>query len=375
MKPLKLVPPSLKEAEVLSIVVVDDNRDDAELIGLALSDAGMVFDMVVVENEAGLRQALAAGPDLVLCDYNLPQFSPQAALALIGALTLPVPLIVVTRAIGEQAAVEVLRRGARDYVQKNHLATLPEVIRRVLREQAAEFAVEAARARLAAANARLRELGERLLGAQERERSRVARELHDVLGQSLTSALMHLEAADRVEDPAMALNYRSTVRTVLLEVLDEVRTLSFTLQPPQIELFGLAAALDSSVELLLRPLGIVTRIRVRGDLRGIPDTQAAVLYRVVLEAVANTVRHAHASRVLIQLSRLSRLSRLSGDKASYSATVLDDGVGFDPVEVLAREALRAPLGLNSMIERCELVGGRLRIRSRPDRGTLVHARV
>lgn len=363
---LQPVPARPRVAGSLRIVAVDDNPDDAELIGLALSDAHLVADIVVVEDEAGLRQALTDGPDVVLCDFNLPCFSPDAALRLIGEMNLRIPLIVVTRAIGEQAAVDVLRRGARDYVQKNHLATLPEVIRRVLKQQAAELEVEASNTRLAVANDRLRELGQRLLGAQERERSRIARELHDVLGQSLTSALMHLEAADRVAGQPTADNYRSTARGVLRDVLDQVRTLSFTLQPPEIERFGLAAALDSSVELLLRPLGIVTRVRVRGDLTGISDTQAAVLYRVVLEAVANTVRHAHPSRVGIRLAQVG---------GGFTATVADDGDGFDSSELLARRTPRLALGLNSMIERCELVGGKLRIRSRSGRGTVVQARV
>ncbi len=354
----------------LRVVAIDDNVDDAELIDLALADAGFAVRMTVVEDGEGLRAALAdaADPvDLVLCDYNLPRYSPQAALRLIAGLGLAVPLVVVTRAIGEQAAVEVLRQGARDYVAKNHLATLPEVVRRVLKEQAAEREVAAAQARLAVVNGRLRELGERLLGAQERERSRVARELHDVLGQTLTSALMHLEAADRIDDPRTAQNYRATVRMVLREALDDVRALSFTLQPPQIDVLGLPAALESTVELLLRPLGIVPRVRVRGDLSRIGDAQAAVLYRVVLEAVTNAVRHAHPGRVAIQLSCVG--------PHRYSASVLDDGDGFDVAETLGRVAARTPLGITGMIERCELIGGRLRLRSRPGRGTFVHARV
>ncbi|GAP35159.1 histidine kinase [Piscinibacter sakaiensis] len=360
-------PPADAPSPSLALVVIDDNPDDAELIELALVEAGLAARLTLVEDERGLVRALEEGADLVLCDYKLPRYSPERALALMAERWPTVPLIVVTRAIGEQAAVEVLRQGARDYVAKNHLATLPSVIQRVLKEQAAEAEVARTHARLAAANQRLRELGERLLEAQERERRRIARELHDVLGQSLTSVLLHLEAAERVPGEDSALQYRDTARTVLRDVLDQVRTLSFTLQPPQIGELGLPAALDSSVELLLRPLGIMARIRVRGELRDIPVPQASVLYRVVLEAVANIVRHAHASRVRIGLA---------GDGAGhYSATVLDDGDGFDLEAVRAAGPARRPLGLNSMTERCELVGGRLRLRSRPGRGTLVHARV
>jgi len=123
----------------------------------------------------------------------------------------------------------------------------------------------------------------------------------------------------------------------------------------------------SAAELQLRPLGIVAHVRVRGAVDAASPTQAAVLYRVVQEALANIARHAHARRVWLQLAR-DAPDRLS-------AIVLDDGDGFDVQRILRDPPndARIGLGLTGMIERCELIGGRLSIRSCPGRGTAVRA--
>lgn len=355
------------KVQPLTIVSVEDLPDDIDLIRLALDEGGLAAEVFGADDAASFQRELARQPDVVLCDFNLPRFSPQAALALITELGLRVPLIVVTRAIGESAAVDVLRRGARDYVAKNRLATLPQVIRRVLADERTARLARHTHAKLVAAHERLREMSNRMIDVQERERRRVARELHDVLGQSLTSVLMHLDAAERSDDADAARSYRGTAMQLAREALDQVRTLSFTLRPAQLDLLGLESALRSAAELQLRPLGISPRVRVRGAIDRASPTQVAVLHRVVLEALTNIVRHAHASRVSIGLAL-----RPSG---RLTASVADDGVGFGARAVLSERHSPQHLGLTGMLERSELVGGRLTIRSRRGHGTVVHVRL
>ena len=357
------------ESRALRIVAVEDNADDIELIGFALRDAGVAAQLRVADDEPSLRAVLTPEPDLILCDYKLPRFSPQAALALLEQLKLPIPLIVVTRAIGESAAVEVLRLGARDYVAKDRLATLPQVIRRVLDQDLAERAGRILHARLESAHRRLRDMSARMIDVQEDERKRVARELHDVLGQALTSVLMHLESAERMRDGPAAKECRAVATRLVRESLDQVRTLSFMLRPAQLDLLGLAAAVRSAAALQLRPLGIKAELRVRGAVDAASPTQAAVLYRVVQEALTNVVRHAGARHVRL------RLARIEPDR--FIATIVDDGDGFDVGQTLETPSpgARRTLGLTGMIERCELIGGRLTIRSRPGWGTAVRASV
>lgn len=354
------------DARPLTIVAVEDLPDDIDLIRFALQEAGLRAELLPADDEASLRRQLARQPDLVLCDYTLPRFSPQAALSLIAELGVRLPLIVVTRAIGEGAAVDVLRRGARDYVAKDRLATLAPVIRRVLAEDRAARQALRTHDELVQAHQRLRDISSRMVGVQERERQHVARELHDVLGQTLTSVLMHLDAATRSTDADAAATYRTTATQLVREALDEVRTLSFTLRPAQLDLLGLASAVRSAAELQLRPLGIVAQLRVRGAVDTAPPTQAAVLHRVVLEALTNIVRHAHASKVRIGLTLRPR--------GQLTALVLDDGAGFDVPTVMGHNHPADHLGLTGMLERTELAGGCLKIRSRPGRGTAVQVR-
>ena len=348
----------------LNIVAVEDRPDDVEMIRFALEDAGLAAEVWPAEDAASLQTQLERGPDIVLCDYNLPKFSPQAALAMIREMGLRVPLVVVTRAIGEAAAVDVLRHGARDYVAKDKLATLAPVIRRVLADDRTAHDERLAQERLQTAHARLREMSAHMIGVQERERQLIAGELHDVLGQTLTSVLLHLEASDRSDDPTSSATYRRTAEQLVREALDQVKTLSFTLRPAQLDLLGLASAVRAAAEMQLRPLGITAPVRVHGAVDDGSALQVAVLYRIVLEALTNIVRHAGAARVRITLAMRSG--------GRLSATVLDDGVGFDVSTVLRSADTARHLGLTGMLERCELAGGRLRIRSRRGRGTVVH---
>src|SRR5690606_3097948 len=105
------------------IVLVEDSSDDAELIGFALRSAPFAFTLERVDTEPAFRQALAASvPDVVLCDYHLPQFSMAEALRMVrGDQRLDIPFIVVSRLIGEDAAVEAMRSGADDYLMKGRL--------------------------------------------------------------------------------------------------------------------------------------------------------------------------------------------------------------------------------------------------------------
>ncbi|MEP7295250.1 MAG: histidine kinase [Burkholderiales bacterium] len=361
-------PPAMPDPSRLRIVSVEDNPFYVEVIRQALHDAGVAAELCVATDEASMRACLAMEPDLILCDYTLPRFSPKAALALLEELKMRIPLIVVTGGgIGESAAVEILRLGARDYVAKDDLATLPRIMNRVLDQERARRTAEVLHARLASAHQRLKALSAHMVDVQESERKLVARELHDVLGQALTGVLMHLEAAERMPDGPAAKECRAVATRLARGSLDQIRTLSFMLRPAELDLLGLVEAVRTVADLQLRPCGVHVEVRTRGEVNAAPPVQAAVLYRVVQEALTNVARHAHARRVWINLVRT--------EPDRLTATVIDDGRGFDAHAALrdAGDQRHVSLGLMGMVERCELIGGYLRIRSRVGRGTAVHA--
>ncbi|MBZ5615304.1 MAG: PAS domain S-box protein [Acidobacteriia bacterium] len=124
------------QANELRVLHVEDDPLDAELVAQALRKGGFSFSVVVVQTEADFERELRAHPpDVVLADYNLPQWKGMEALDVLRREGLDVPLILVSGALGDVTAVECIKRGATDYVLKDGLARLPEAIRRALQEE------------------------------------------------------------------------------------------------------------------------------------------------------------------------------------------------------------------------------------------------
>jgi signal transduction histidine kinase len=348
---------------MLRIVCIEDDEDDVELVRLTLARAGLEVELQRVDSEIALARQLAAPPDLLLCDYSMPGFSAERALALLAEGRTGVPVIVLTRAIGEDAIVKLFRAGAKDYVAKAKLGLLPAVIQRVLRERAFEAERERSAQALADANARLRLLSAHLVDAQERERTRVARDLHDGLGQQLTGIVLHLQAARHTADAAQARRCCEHALDSAQQAIRQVKTLSFQLRPAQLELLGFVAAVKATLDRQRDASGLQSVVRVRGH----PPLQLlpahAVALRILQEGMTNVLRHAQARRVVVRLR--------FGPGDGLMLTVGDDGRGFDVAASLAGGLSEKNLGLHGMLERAELMGGRLRFRASPGRGSVL----
>ncbi len=334
----------------LRVIAVDDELDDVELIRLALEKTALNIELIHVQ-----------GPT-VLCDYNMPGFSAEHALRIVAAVNDPPALVVVTRAIGEEAILGLFRAGAMDYVPKDKLALLPAVITRVLEKRASEAERRASAQALFEANSRLRMLSARLIDAQERERTAIARDLHDSLGQALTGIAIHVEAAMGGSDAEVRAAMHQ-VQAMTRQAISDVKSLSFTLRPAQLGLLGLLPAIQAAMDKQLVPVGARPILRRRGVAHTGTLPSHAVALRVVQEALTNVVRHAQARQVL------ARLHFLAHDRLCLA--IADDGVGFDVPAALSGGVNERNLGLRGMIERVELFGGRLRFRSRPGRGTVL----
>jgi signal transduction histidine kinase len=211
--------------------------------------------------------------------------------------------------------------------------------------------------------ARERRLAAQVISAQDEERARVARELHDSTAQTLTAILLQLGAAAR-ESTSEPMNARfATLRELTADALEEVRSMSHTMHPRVLDDLGLAAARE----------WLARQAREQGPMNvdvdacdvdvAMPAPVAAALYRVAQEALRNAARHANASRVDVRL-------RQDGTQAMLE--IKDDGVGFD---VGQAEKRRPGMGLFSMRERVGLVNGRLAVNSARGRGTSVIATV
>jgi signal transduction histidine kinase len=216
-----------------------------------------------------------------------------------------------------------------------------------------------------AAKGRLEALSRQLIRAQEEEQRRIARELHDEVGQSLTAVKIVLDrlagdpsgpdAGRRLEDAA----------AMTAQALEQVRDLSRLLRPSLLDDLGLAEALRALVEGLAERTGLGAEAAIDEIGRVDPEVETAC-YRLAQETLTNAIKHARASRLRVALHRI-------GD--DLELVVDDDGIGFDVAAAMARAVGGSSLGILGMQERARLAGGWAEIGSRPGLGTQVRARV
>jgi two-component system sensor histidine kinase UhpB len=195
------------------------------------------------------------------------------------------------------------------------------------------------------------------LAAQERERSRIALDLHDEVNQALTGLLLRLETLRR-KAPAELEDELEQTSAVAAAAMEELLALARQLRPTSLDDLGLAAALGSLSEEIGRRTGITTDFNCRGDFSPVPDEIQLVAYRVAQEALSNAIQHAQPRHLQVRLQRL-------GD--GLELRVIDDGAGFKT----GSSGSNGGLGLAGMRERAMLVGGAVEIESRPSEGTRV----
>jgi two-component system sensor histidine kinase UhpB len=200
-----------------------------------------------------------------------------------------------------------------------------------------------------------RRAGSAALHAQEEERARVARDLHDEVNQSLTGLLLRLEAAREAAPPELEAELDET-KALANQAMTELLSLARQLRPTALDDLGLAAAIGGQVEQLSRG-DLEARLEVDGDFSNLGDDAQLVVYRVAQEALSNAARHSGAAGIEVRLRR--------SEDGGVVLEAADDGRGF------AFDESESGLGIGGMRERALLVGGELTIESRPGAGTTV----
>lgn len=321
----------------LRIAAADGDGSDAyELIGIELELGGSKTGRV-------LQRGRSERVDSVLDD---PEMDQQVARRMGIRSALYVPLVVEGRAIGVVVAHDKVGATSAfidDDVRlaeslANRAATAVELSQRVSRDTV-----------------------RRVVEAQELERARLARELHDETGQALTSILLGLKSLEDHADDEKSRAAVAELRELVVSTLQGVRRLAVELRPAALDDFGLAPAIERLAGVVSEQGGI--SVDVRSDLGNdrLSTDSETVLYRIVQEAFTNVLKHASASRVNVRLSR-------SDD--TVTLVILDDGKGFDQARV--RDG---SLGLVGMRERVALLDGRLTIESSEGAGTMLKAEV
>jgi two-component system sensor histidine kinase DegS len=206
----------------------------------------------------------------------------------------------------------------------------------------------------------------RIVEAQEAERTRLAREVHDGPAQALSNATFQVEIVERnlARDPALAAAELRLLRDLLRRELSDVRAFISQRGPPIGAVVGLTGAIRDAADQVAGIIGIPIKVEIDGAIDDLPETAETVILRIIQEALQNVRRHAQARHVTIKANR---------EPDGWSIEVRDDGRGFDVGVVAARG--RRNFGLQFMRERAELIGARFEVRSRPDGGTVVRIAV
>jgi signal transduction histidine kinase len=348
----------------LCMLVVDDDEDTVQSTADALALYGYRVLAATCGAEA-LRLAVADPPDAALLDLSMPVmdgFEVARHLCTRRPPGLPRPVLV---AVTGQTSVDRIRTAAAGFdlhltkpVEPGALAATARALVGLRRaEERLEARVTARTAELEAEMARRQELARRLASAQEDERRRVARDLHDTIGQTL-SGLSLAAAAGQLDQ----------VRRLADELGRELHEVAVRLRPTALDDIGLAAAARVLADDWARRTGVAIEFQAVGLGAGrLPAEVETALYRVVQEALTNAAKHAAARRVAVVIGRRA---------GTAVAVVEDDGAGFDPdVARTPAPGRRAGLGLAGMRERVGLLGGTVEVESQPGQGTTVFARI
>ncbi len=344
----------------IHILMLEDDAADAALEQHTLRHGGIHFSMVRVQTEADFILELDRNPpDVILSDYSMPGFDGYDALNIAKKKCPEIPFIFVTGTMGEEVAIETLKNGATDYVLKTRLTRLVPAVHRALREAQERIDRKRAEMQLRASHKQLRALSVYLQHVREEERTRIAREVHDELGQALTSCKLdaswlahHLPRNQKLlseKAEKLSINIDSTIQTV--------RRISTELRPGILDYLGLTAALEWQAQEFQTRTGI--RCHVSAHLHGatLDPELTTTFFRIFQETLTNVIRHANATDVDVELKE---------DSARIIMEVKDNGRGISRQEISDPKSM----GLLGMRERAALLGGDFRIqRLRGGKGT------
>lgn len=406
----------------LRLLIVEDDPTDAELVLRELRKSGFDPQFRRVTSRDAFMSGLAEDrPDVIIYDHNLPHFSSSEALQLTQKSDLWIPFIIVSHAIGDEEAVALMRGGAADYLLKDRLGRIGESVRhaleqRRLREEHAaarnaivslntdlELRIASRTAQLkvanhalemelgqrkraeealrrlngdlerrvldrtrdlVASNHRLQALASELTLAEQRERKRLASELHDYLAQILALGRIKMSQLRQKVVPSEAPAVQQLVGEIdtLLEKAGEyTRSLMAKLNPPVLDELGLPSALTWLAKQM--PLhGLMVDVRLAQEQVTLPDDQAVLLFQSVRELLINVAKHAGTDRATVTLK--------VDPEQHLRIEVQDHGRGFDPIAMEARSE-NGHFGLFSVRERMQAMGGSLDVKSRPGEGTTI----
>ena len=349
----------------IRILLVDDDEDDYVVLREMLSEINQW--KVRLQWASSFEEALAAlnpgAYDVCLVDYRLDQGTGLELMKELRKNGFSSPLIVLTGQGDREVDLQAMQDGAADYLEKGQIN--PQILERSIR-----YAIERAKhlETLRRSEKQLHILSSKLMESQEKERKRLAHELHDSIGASMTAVKLGLErelnrarSENAAPDPALLERLTSTVETTI----KDLKRIYGNLRPLILDDLGVLPAIRSLVRQFseVRPQ-VQFNQAFNTEEEEIPEPLKIVIYRVCQEALNNISKHSDATSV--DLSLVNK-------KQGLALLIHDNGCGFDLRELFSQEKKDCGLGLESMKERVELSGGSFTLVSKKSEGTTVKA--
>ncbi len=342
---------------LVRILHLEDSRVDHALVKFALQRSQMACELTLVESMAEFQEAIEGGAfDVVLADYHLPGFTGLDAWEVAREKLPDTPFVILSGAIGEAAAVEVIHQGVSDYLLKDDMNRLSHVIDRAMEVSNTRRAKAHADAELAESRKRLAELAEHLQKTIEQERADISREIHDDIGGALAAVKLDLAWVSRRAADEDMRSHVATALEMLQHALEASQRIMMNLRPPILDQ-GLVAAVQWLALSFERRSGVRTVVRRSADSMNLSRDVQLVAYRTAQEALTNVFKHAKATAVEIDLS---------DREGVLTVEITDNGRGMDSQ---ARQKSQS-FGLLGLRERAAKVDGWLDVSSSP-RGTSV----
>ncbi|SRR6266487_709500 len=338
-----------------TILIVDDEPTARETLVAMLE--GEDYDLRLAKDGLEALQMLKQlQPDLILLDIMMPSLDGFEVCRRIRSMPqlAEVPIILLTALDSPDARLRGIEAGADDFltkpVDRRELAARVRTITRLNRYRT-----------LMEQRENIRQMAERVIAAQEEERQRISRELHDDLGQALTTHLLALRnLQEDLSIPVEVMFERlQSLYDQSYEVFVKVRRLAHDLRPPILDALGLKVAMQTYCTEFTRRTHLPVIFEADTSLPEFPDVYNITLYRALQEALTNIVKHAQASQVWVDLSLEDDLVNL---------TIQDNGIGFSE-----EKSESNGIGLAGLRERITLAGGKLNLSSTPKRGTVLSA--
>ena len=340
------------------VLIVEDELLVARDIEQQLRELGYQPVGSATHGEHALELVAELRPDLVLMDIQLAGQMDGIAAAQFIRTRFALPVVFLTAFTADDVLARAKLTEPFGYILKPFSE---RELRTVLAMALYKHQVEA---RLLSTTRQLKALSRRVLEAQESERRRVAIELHDELGQSLTAIKINLQLTERFKDQSPADLNQENIR-IVEDALQQVRRLATALRPSMLDDLGLVPALQWIAQQTERRGGFAVHLRQDGIHSRLANDIETACFRIVQEALTNVSRHAQPNQVIINLGHVG---------PELILTVQDDGLGFDLPAMQERATAGGSLGVLGMQEGATLVEGQLDIDSTPGLGTTVQFR-